>query len=370
MELLIHEREIVEKKRKIKWNEPEIFVDNEKKGRSGHMGHALTEFAPGKIMAFHSNCSPVRSCGHSAFGWMEYRVSEDYGQTWGESVKFPFSWETFLDGVNTVSVEKVVTCNNGDIVAFCLMNGQEKEICCEPWDCPMTVISKDGGKTWEKPVLFSEYKGRIYDAVYHKGVIYALEFCNDATTHFCGNKPEHVYRLFQSTDEGKSFEEVCVVPFADTIGRAYGNMIFTEKEELIIYAYNLHDEENMDYIASKDYGKTWGESKKSYVANKIRNPQVGILDGQYILHGRAGESEGGKGSFVIYTSANGIDWDEGTILVKDLRPACFYSENLTVTLPNGKQKMLVKYSENYHIGAVAGKWGQVNSMMATIESLD
>lgn len=370
MEFLIHEREIVGKKRKIKWNEPFVYEDNEKKGRSGHMSHAMTEFAPGKIMAFHSNCSPVRSCGHSAFGWVEYRISEDYGETFGESVKFPFSWETFLNGVNTVSVEKAVTCNNGDIVVFCLINSQLSEICCEPWDCPMTVISKDGGKTWEEPVSFSGYKGRIYDAVYHKGVIYALEFCNDAKTFFWGTKPEDVYRLYRSVDEGKTFEEVCVVPFADTTGRAYGNMIFTENDELIVYAYNAHDEKNMDYIVSKDYGKTWGESKKSYVANKIRNPQVGILDGQYILHGRAGGFERGSGSWVIYTSANGIDWDEGTVFAKDLRPACFYSENLTVKLPSGKEKMIVKYSENYHEGIIDGKWGQVNSMMTTIESLD
>jgi hypothetical protein len=147
MEMLIHAQQINGKLRKIQFNEPKIFVDNEKNGRSGHMGHALTEFAPGKIMAFHSNCSAKRFCGHSAFGWMEYRISEDYGETWGESVKFPFSWETFLNGVYTVTVEKAITCDNGDIVAFCLMNSQATIPCCEPWDCPMVVVSKDCGKT-------------------------------------------------------------------------------------------------------------------------------------------------------------------------------------------------------------------------------
>ena len=198
------------------------------------------------------------------------------------------------------------------------------------------------GKTWGQPALFSEYKGRIYDALYYKGVAYVLQHCNPADVHFCSNKPEHVYRLFKSEDNCQTFNEVCVVPFEGKNGLAYGNLIITPEEKLIAYAYNLKDEQNMSYAISEDFGKTWNEKGKSFVKNKIRNPQVGILDGQYILHGRAGESEGGKGSFVIYTSTNGIDWDEGTILVKDKRPACFYSENLTVTMPNGKQKMFIK----------------------------
>jgi hypothetical protein len=81
------------------------------------------------------------------------------------------------------------------------------------------------------------------------------------------------------------------------------------------------------------------------------------------------KTTGGKGSFVIYTSCDGIEWDEGTVLVENLRPACFYSSNLTVKLPNGKERMLVKYSENYHVGVVEGEWGQVNSMLMLIESV-
>lgn len=367
MEMLIHSQEINGEKEKIKLSEPIILIDNEKKGRSGHMSHALTEFEKGKIMAFYSNCSPVRSCGHSAFGWIEYIISEDYGKTWGEPFVFPYSKKVFLEGVNTISIEKAITIDNGDIVAFLLVNSQFKPICCEPWDYPMIAISKDKGKTWEEPVVFSNYKGRIYDVLYYKGVVYALEFCNDATVHFTGNSGEHLYRLFKSEDNCKTFTEVCVIPFESTFKRAYGNMIFTESEELIVYTYNNQDEQNMDYAISKDFGKTFYKTGKSFVENKIRNPQVGLLNGQYILHGRAGDSESGLGSFVIYTSKDGINWDRGTILVKDVRPACFYSENLTVSMPNGKQKMFVKYSENYHVGAVDGKWGQVNGMLLEIE---
>ena len=71
---------------------------------------------------------------------------------------------------------------------------------------------------------------------------------------------------------------------------------------------------------------------------------------------------------MLYTSADGIHWDDGKILVTG-RPASFYSENLTFTLPDGTQKMLVKYSENYN-DHVPGVWnGQVNSMMLELTSI-
>ena len=63
-------------------SDPEMYVNNEARSRSGHMSHAMVEYAPGKIIAFNSNCSAVRYEGHSAFGWIEYRYSEDGGKTW------------------------------------------------------------------------------------------------------------------------------------------------------------------------------------------------------------------------------------------------------------------------------------------------
>ena len=370
MEMLIHSQKLKGKLHTVQLSEPIIFADNEKNGRSGHLGHAMTEFAPGKIMAFSANTSAIRSCGHSAFGWMDYSISEDYGQTWSVPVKFPYSWEALLDGVNTISVEKVITCDNGDIVAFCLRNCQRSELSCEPWWYPRVVISKDQGKTWGAPVDFSEYKGRIYDALYYKGVAYVLQHCNDAAINFCSNKPEHVHRLFKSVDNCQTFEEVCVVPFDEKEGLGYGNLIITPEEKMIAYAYNVNDEQNMSYAISEDFGKTWIDTGKSFVKNRIRNPQVGLLDGQFILHGRAGRTEAMKGSFVIYTSKDGVEWDDGLVLAKDERPSCFYSENLTVVMPNGKQKMFVKYSETYHRNPTPEQRGQVNSMMMTIETVE
>ena len=34
--------------------DPILYVDNESRNRSGHMTHAMAEFAPGKLMVVHS----------------------------------------------------------------------------------------------------------------------------------------------------------------------------------------------------------------------------------------------------------------------------------------------------------------------------
>ncbi len=52
-----------------------LFVNHHEKRRSGHLGHALVEYADGCILAFYSNCAGSRNAGHSGFGWMEYKRS-------------------------------------------------------------------------------------------------------------------------------------------------------------------------------------------------------------------------------------------------------------------------------------------------------
>ena len=59
---------------KLHIGEPELFVNNQARNRSGHMSHAMTGYQPGRLLAFKSNCSAVRFGGHSAFGWVEYRL--------------------------------------------------------------------------------------------------------------------------------------------------------------------------------------------------------------------------------------------------------------------------------------------------------
>ena len=61
----------------VRLSDPILYVDNESRNRSGHMSHAMAEFAPGKIIDFNSNCSAAIYQGHSTFGFLEYRISED-----------------------------------------------------------------------------------------------------------------------------------------------------------------------------------------------------------------------------------------------------------------------------------------------------
>ena len=171
---------------KLCFSEPEVYVDNQARRRSGHMSHAMVEYEPGKILCFNSNCSAERCLGHSAYGWIEYRFSEDYGRTWSEIHELPYAKEEFYDGVHTISIEKAVICN-GVITIFALRNCQFTQICSEPWDTPWYLQSYDNGKTWTEARELSPYRGRIYDAVVKDGVIYALEVCNEE--HICTSIP-------------------------------------------------------------------------------------------------------------------------------------------------------------------------------------
>ena len=348
MKPIIHARTIKGVMHDVQMAEPIVFVDNEARGRSGHMSHAITEFAPGRIIAFNSNCSKFRCLGHSAHGWLEYAVSNDYGATWGERKTWQWSKDVLLDGCITYSAEKAVALPNGDVAVFLLVNTQIAEVSCEPWWYPPQVaIMQPDTNTWGQPYTITNYAGRIYDVMVKDGAVYVLQSCNIAEDGFWNHQPEHCYRLFKSVDNCQTFDEVCVVPFTSQMYLCYGNMTISPKGELICYAYNIEDEVNMAYAVSPDFGTTWTEAGNSYVKQRIRNPQIGRLDGQYILIGRAGQSNHETiHSMVIYTSADGIHWDDGILLGSNERRSCFYSDNLTITLPNGKQRMYVKYSEN------------------------
>ena len=320
-------------------SEPTLYVDNKSRGRSGHMSHALAEFAPGKLIDFNSNCSAELFKGHSTFGFIEYRISEDAGETYSPVYELPYSKKMLLDGVNVISVEKAVACDDGRIVAICLRNNAHSV--CQPWETPMTVTSFDGGKTWSEPKELCPFKGRPYAACYHDGVIYVLEFCNDGTGHFCGEKPEHVYRIFTSKDGGESFDELCVLPM-DTLGRGYGAMLFDDKGDLHVYAYNIKNEQYMDHIVSHDNGKSWDAPTACFLKDGIRNPQVAKIDGIFVAHGRNKDVNG----FVLYTSADGEHWDEGEYLGRE-KGACYYSNNIVLKDKNGNNRLLVQYSEMY-----------------------
>ena len=101
---------------------------------------------------------------------------------------------------------------------------------------------------------------------------------------------------------------------------------------------------------------------KSPTAKGTRNPQVGYLNGKYILHGRGKEMK----NFIFYHSDDAIHWDEGTIVSEPLdgepRSGCYYSNNLVIKGSDGKERMLIQYSEQF-----VKNTGKVNTMHAWVE---
>ena len=315
---------------------PQLYVDNETPFRSGHMTHGMAQFAPGCVIAFHSNCSAVRHGGHTPYGWVEYRISRDSGKTWSEDRKFPYAWKSFVEGDTYISVEKCVSLGDGCITALCLRNTMENNWCCEPWYTPMAVRSTDGGETWSEPVEYSPYPGRTYDALVHDGVIYVLHYCNE---RFLGTAPEHMYRLYRSTDNGVTFEEVSIIPF-DTLRRGYGSLLVDADGRMHAFAYNEGSECELDHAISDDLGVTWTVVEPCYLANRIRNPQTALIDGVYVCHGR-----GGTTGFVFYTSTDCQHWDEGKFLQPE-QAGAFYSNNLNLSDEEGNY-LLIHYSTPY-----------------------
>ncbi|MBO5899039.1 MAG: exo-alpha-sialidase [Clostridia bacterium] len=331
---------------KVNLSEPTLYVDNESRGRSGHMTHAMVEYAPGKLIDFNSNCTAALYDGHSTFGFVEYRLSDDGGETFSETYEFPYSKQALYEGLHVISVEKAVATDDGDIVAICLRN--DAHHLCQPWDTPMVTVSSDGGKNWSQPWEMCPVKGRVYDACYYEGVIYALEFCNDGVGDFCGWSDEHVYRIYTSRDGGKSFQELCVVPIP-TRSRGYGAMLFDDAGRLHVYAYNKQDESRIDHIVSEDKGLSWGEPTQCCVKSGLRNPQIGFIDGVFIAHGRSADIR----RFVMYTSTDGETWDEGTTVREMPRQTCcYYSNNLVMKDACGKSRMLIQFSESYRAECV------------------
>ncbi len=325
------------------------YVEHEKNGRTGHLSHALAEYRKGHVISFYSNCSRRRNRGHNGFGWIEYRRSADYGNTWDAPTRLEYTYDAFLNERFTVSIEKAVSLGENNIIAFCTRctnpNGWE------PYLTPYVIRSDDGGETWSKPFEMCSFRGRVYDALVKDGVIYVLHHCNAKDTiEFTSTLPEDCHRLFASYDGGKSFEEIGVIP-GENFGRAYGSMVFREDGALVVYIYNIKDEFNLDYHVSYDNGKTWAENGVSFCEKRIRNPQVGVVRGGYILHGRSGsEDDALPWNFVLYKSEDGIHWDEG-VYICDAAGAggrhSYYSNNLVMNMDDGTQEVLIQASVVY-----------------------
>jgi len=331
-------------------NEGIMFVDHSREDRSGHLGHALVEYEPGKILAFYANCSDANK-GHAAEGWTEYKRSVDGGETWGDPIEFEHAKRIFDDGQRrSAFAEKAVVAPDGAIVVVTLECDLQTNPGWHPHYEPLCVRSVDGGETWEDPVPVSDEPGRVYDMMRLGDEIIALEFCNDTSDTFVGTLPEHVYNLYVSDDSAKSFSLRSTLPF-DTEGRGYGTMAVLPDGGLIAYVYNINDEQNLDYVISHDAGRTWTEPETALFERQIRNPQMTAFRDGYVLHGRSGSKgeEELRGHFILYTSRDGVTWDAGRYLRMQEAGAGAYSNAIVVGAldADSSARLLIQSSHAY-----------------------
>ncbi len=340
-----------------------LFVDHSINDRSGHLGHALVEYAPGCILAFYPNNSGARSLGHNGFGWMEYKRSLDGGKTWGEPEVLDYSVKAFQDGVFTICCEKAVLNQNGEIVLFCLKASAYAE-CWGPFFEPVALISKDEGKSWSAPIAIGERNGRVYDVFVKNDEI----FCLVEVGVYTQDIEYPGYHMFKSTDGGRSFVWISELPFAVSVYKYsnekkcslarhfYGCIDLLPDDTMIVYAYNEKDEFSLEYTISNNNGVSWSEVRKTAFKKRIRNPQICSLNGIYFMHGRSGsESTEYPSNFVLYTSEDGINWDEGSFIgIPHGEDAegwfAYYSNNLVVHPPHEQPKILIQASDSYWKG--------------------
>ena len=356
-------------------NDGILFVDHAPAKRSGNLGHALVEYEDGKILAFYPNCSAERhnpekpDRGHSARGWMEYKRSEDGGETWSDRNVVAYSKNLFDTGQSgktskklSAFAEKAVRTDKGEIVLFFLVCDITTNVIWRQFQMPTYISSPDGGYTWREPSALCDSRGRLYDAKYHNGEILALHFRNDNEINFLGNKPEHVYELHMSRDGGRTFEKRSELPF-DTIGKSYGTMGILHNGSIIVYIYNSKAEHTMDYVVSHDGGRTWSDPKIAHFKKKIRNPQMAVLNGCYFMHGRSAFLQGKKeekGHFVLYASRDDFAWDDGIYLRMREKGIAAYSNSIVVGSlnPHKRNRLLLQASHAYeqHLTNVYHWW--------------
>lgn len=337
-------------------NDGILFVDHSRTERSGHLGHALVEYKDGKILAFYPNCSGDNK-GHSAVGWMEYKCSKDGGKTWGDPKVLAYSKNLFDAGQSgktpkklSAFAEKAVRTDKGEIVLFFLVCDITTNVTWRQFQVPTYITSADGGYTWSEPSELCDSRGRVYDAKYYNGEILALHFKNDNEINFLGNKPEHVYELYVSRDGDRTFAKRSELPF-DTIGKSYGTMGMLDSGSIVVYIYNSKAEDTMEYVVSDDCGRTWSDVKIAHFKKRIRNPQMATLNGCYFMHGRSGSfgEKEEKGHFVLYSSREGLAWDDGVYLKMRTAGLGAYSNSIVVGSlnPHKRKRLLIQASHAY-----------------------
>ena len=325
------------------YTRPEVFVDHEAQKRSGHMGHALVGDGRGNILAFYSNCDYDRVHGHSGYGWMEYKKSGDFGESWSEKQILPYSMEVFRQGQHTALCEKALLTQNGEIICLFQITDASRPISCVPFDKPTFVVSRDGGESWTEAGTAAEREGRIYDAKTFGAHSQFLMHRND---DFIGSRPEHDFALYEWDAPSSAFRFVSTLP-GNSIGKGYCCMEYASDGTLYAYTYDALEEYRMPRYVSTDFGATWESAGTGYFDKKIRNPQLVRTDFGWFMHGRNGDRGDG---LVIYHSDDGLGWEKGEVIITRPCPGVgYYSNNLYIP---EKRSVLIQFSHVYNMNRV------------------
>ncbi len=325
-------------------NDGERFVDHDLRGRSGHGGQCLVQCSNGDLLAFYSNTAADVWDGHSAAGWTEYRRSTDGGTTWGDPQVLEYSraaWER--EELCSALVFGVTAAPDGTLIAIVCRFATPEWIKA---DTPVYLTSADHGETWSAPRPLDPTAdlttaALTFDATFvHGREVFVVVFGDT------GNMAEGTYNLYVSDDNGDTFRHRSTLPFDPRNYYVTGGVL--DDSDLIVYSYPFRgadttDERAIEYVRSADGGRSWSSVDATHVAKKLRNPQLSAkLGDRYFMHGRSGSYGTGSGRLVLYTSVDGIAWDEGTILYEDGQSDC-YSANVVV----GGDRLLIQSSINY-----------------------
>ena len=329
-------------------NEGILFVDHQKRGGSGHNGQALVEYRKDHLLAFylHGSAGAGTGGGHHPLGWTAYRRSTDGGKSWGPPEVLEYSKQLY-DHPDYFSgyVKEAVLAPDGTIVAIgCRFHRDYPASSPDICDSAFYVRSRDGGQTWEDAqVLCPEdpVLGRPQASHVHDGAIYVL------FTHgpVWGNHRPH--RLYVSTDNGVTFARRSDLTLDDACW--YGAMARLDNGSIIAYGYRQRDEHHLQYVISEDDGHTWSSPATAHFAKKIRAPIMSEkLGDYYFIHGRSGMAGEGSRNLVLYSSRDGIRWDEGRYL--RVGPGTYaYSNNVVVGRfdPTSPPRLLIQSSIAY-----------------------
>jgi hypothetical protein len=243
--------------------------------------------------------------------------------------------------------EKAVKLDNGNIILFYLTcdmitNG----VIWEPYFEPYYAFSKDNGVSFTEAKPLFDKRGRIYDVLYKDGTLYILFFANPELPGKAHSE-EYDLELYISSDNGNTFEFRSKLPFDTMINCYYGTMEFTKTGTLIAYTYCDKDEFHLKYVISTDNGITWSENRFAFFKKKLRNPQLIRYNDLFFIHGRGGDPKEFYGSLMLYSSADGINWDDGQYLCYAKAGLGAYSNNFLIHMPNGQNRLMIHSSQAY-----------------------